>query len=210
MNAAASTATATGPRRTADERRAEILDAARSAFADTGLDGTSTETIAERVGISQPYLFRLFGTKKQLFLAAVEACFADTLETFQRRGRARRPGPAGRQPHRRGLRGADPRPLASCGCRCRPTPPATTPTSWPSSRRASPRSPTFVQEATGFGKDDLAKFMAKGMLLNVMAVDRRARVDGSVGDHAPGGLHGHRVLKSTPPPFSSTKVVSAY
>ena len=71
MNSATGSASAAGPRRTADERRAEILDVARSAFADTGLDGTSTELIADRVGISQPYLFRLFGTKKHLFIAAV-------------------------------------------------------------------------------------------------------------------------------------------
>ena len=34
-------------------------------------------------GISQPYLFRLFGTKKQLFLAAVERCFEETIEGFR-------------------------------------------------------------------------------------------------------------------------------
>lgn len=53
------------------------------AFADTGLHGTSTETIAREVGISQPYLFRLFGTKKVLFLAAVRRCFDDTLAGFR-------------------------------------------------------------------------------------------------------------------------------
>src|ERR671932_68935 len=56
-------------RKTADERRAEILEAARAEFADRGLDGASTDTIARRAGISQPYLFRLFGTKKELFVA---------------------------------------------------------------------------------------------------------------------------------------------
>jgi len=56
------------------ERREEIIEAAFDAFSETGLDGTSTETIARRVGISQPYLFRLFGTKKELFVAAVERC----------------------------------------------------------------------------------------------------------------------------------------
>ena len=76
-------------RHTADERREEMIAAALVAFADTGLDGTSTETIARQVGISQPYLFRLFGTKKELFLAAVERCFTDTLETFRARRRGR-------------------------------------------------------------------------------------------------------------------------
>ena len=60
---------------TADERRELVLDAALSEFAVTGLAGTSTEDVARRAGISQPYLFRLFPTKKALFLELVERCF---------------------------------------------------------------------------------------------------------------------------------------
>jgi AcrR family transcriptional regulator len=70
-------------RKTAEERRAEILDAALTEFAQHGYEGTSTDAIARRVGISQPYLFRLFGTKKELYLASVAGCFADTYETFR-------------------------------------------------------------------------------------------------------------------------------
>ncbi len=70
-------------RHTADERREEILEAAFAEFADTGFEGTSTETIADRAGISQPYLFRLFGTKKHLFLAAIDRCIDQTREAFQ-------------------------------------------------------------------------------------------------------------------------------
>ncbi len=50
-------------RQTADERRTAVLAAAISEFALNGFAGTSTEAIAARAGISQPYLFRLFGTK---------------------------------------------------------------------------------------------------------------------------------------------------
>lgn len=70
-------------RQTADERREAVLAAALEAFARGGLHGTSTEDIAEAAGISQPYLFRLFGTKKKLFVATVERCMADTLELFR-------------------------------------------------------------------------------------------------------------------------------
>jgi AcrR family transcriptional regulator len=56
-------------RLTAGERRTEVLAAAISEFARAGYAGTSTESIAARAGISQPYLFRLFGTKKDLFVA---------------------------------------------------------------------------------------------------------------------------------------------
>ena len=73
-----------GTRQTADQRREAVLVAALDAFARGGLHGTSTEEIAEAAGISQPYLFRLFGTKKKLFLATIERCMADTLELFRR------------------------------------------------------------------------------------------------------------------------------
>jgi AcrR family transcriptional regulator len=71
-------------RLTAEERRSEVLDAALAEFAAAGFEGTSTEDIARRAGISQPYLFRLFGTKKELYIATVARCFRETLEMFQR------------------------------------------------------------------------------------------------------------------------------
>lgn len=67
--------TGPGQRLTADERRAEVVEAAVKAFASGGLHGTSTEEIARLAGVSQPYLFRLFGTKRDLFLAAVSRSF---------------------------------------------------------------------------------------------------------------------------------------
>lgn len=56
-------------RQSAEVRRASVLNAAIVEFARSGYAGTSTEAIASRAGISQPYLFRLFGTKKELFIA---------------------------------------------------------------------------------------------------------------------------------------------
>ena len=71
-------------RKTKAERREEILDAAVAEFAAKGLHGASTDEIARLAGISQPYVFRLFGTKKELYMAVVARCFRQTLETFQR------------------------------------------------------------------------------------------------------------------------------
>jgi AcrR family transcriptional regulator len=68
---------------TADERRELVLEAALSEFAASGLHGTSTEDVARRAGISQPYLFRLFPTKKALFLALVERCFGRVEGAFK-------------------------------------------------------------------------------------------------------------------------------
>jgi AcrR family transcriptional regulator len=70
-------------RKSAEERREEILEAALVEFAAHGLDGGSTEAIAKAVGISQPYVFRLFGTKKELFTATIERCMRGTLEMMQ-------------------------------------------------------------------------------------------------------------------------------
>jgi AcrR family transcriptional regulator len=70
-------------RKSAEERREDVLEAALAEFAAHGLSGGSTEAIAKAVGISQPYVFRLFGTKKQLFIATVERCMRGTLEMMQ-------------------------------------------------------------------------------------------------------------------------------
>jgi len=77
-------------RKTATERRDEILEAALIEFAARGLEGGSTEAIARAVGISQPYVFRLFGTKKGLFTAVIARCFRQTLEQFQRAAEGKR------------------------------------------------------------------------------------------------------------------------
>jgi AcrR family transcriptional regulator len=69
-------------RMNADDRRDQVIDAALIEFAESGLAGTSTEAIAARAGISQPYLFKMFGTKKDLFMAASQRCFANIADVF--------------------------------------------------------------------------------------------------------------------------------
>ena len=66
----------------AEERREMVLEAAVAEFALRGMAGTSTEDVARSAGISQPYLFRLFPTKKALFLALVERCYLRIEEAF--------------------------------------------------------------------------------------------------------------------------------
>lgn len=69
-------------RMSAEERRESVIRAATIEFARGGYHGTSTEVIAKRVGVSQPYLFRLFPGKKAIFLAAAQRCVEDTIRTF--------------------------------------------------------------------------------------------------------------------------------
>jgi AcrR family transcriptional regulator len=81
--AAEGAATAPATRQTASARRDALIDAAVEHFAQTGLHGTAVSAITDDVGITQPYAFSLFGTKKGLFLAAVERGFDRVEETFR-------------------------------------------------------------------------------------------------------------------------------
>jgi AcrR family transcriptional regulator len=66
----------------ASERRDALIESAVHEFAHGGLYGTPVDRIARAVGVAQPYVFALFGSKRELFLAAVERCFEVTAETF--------------------------------------------------------------------------------------------------------------------------------
>jgi AcrR family transcriptional regulator len=66
----------------AAERREELIGAAVHEFARGGLYGTPVERIASRVGVAQPYVFSLFKTKRELFLAALQRSFDRVAATF--------------------------------------------------------------------------------------------------------------------------------
>jgi AcrR family transcriptional regulator len=66
----------------ASERRDALIEAAVHEFAHGGLHGTPVDRIARRVGVAQPYVFSLFGSKKELFLQAVERGFQLVSDTF--------------------------------------------------------------------------------------------------------------------------------
>jgi AcrR family transcriptional regulator len=68
-------ATAARQLSTAAERREALIEAAFVVFAEHGFHGTPTTAVAKAAGISQAYLFRLFPTKEELYVAAVERCY---------------------------------------------------------------------------------------------------------------------------------------
>ena len=84
-----------GTRTSSEERRAQLVAAAVTEFAANGFHATSTTAIAKRAGISQPYVYALFPSKRDLFLAAnaevknrIRSAFADAargLETPEER-----------------------------------------------------------------------------------------------------------------------------
>ena len=73
--------------RAADRREAVILAGVRE-FGTRGYAGTTTQSIAEQVGVSQPYLFRLFGTKKSMFMAVVRDGFERCRAAFEASAKA--------------------------------------------------------------------------------------------------------------------------
>ena len=66
----------------AAERRDALIAAAIEEFAVGGLHGTPVDRIARRVGVAQPYVFSLFPTKRDLFIAAVERGFQMVSDLF--------------------------------------------------------------------------------------------------------------------------------
>jgi AcrR family transcriptional regulator len=80
---AASTKTEPRKRVPAAERRDALIEAAVHHFAHGGLQGTKVSAIAADVGVAQPYVFSLFPTKRDLFLAAVDRCFEKVAARFE-------------------------------------------------------------------------------------------------------------------------------
>lgn len=89
MNAVESRATrATKPAKTTRRRRGEprrlLLEAARELFGRQGFTTTTARDIAELAGVSEPLLFRHFGSKVALFREALVVPFLELVEHFER------------------------------------------------------------------------------------------------------------------------------
>ena len=66
-----------------EERREQILRAAVEEIAASGFTGATTAEIAKRAGISQPYVFRFFPTKKDLALAVIDRCVSRIIHDWE-------------------------------------------------------------------------------------------------------------------------------
>jgi len=71
-------------RSTALQRRAEAIEAGMRVFADLGLTTAAVQRVADEIGVSQPYVFRLFGSKQAFFLACVDEVEGRIREAFRR------------------------------------------------------------------------------------------------------------------------------
>jgi AcrR family transcriptional regulator len=70
---------ATRPRLTAEARRQAVLDSACRAFTRSSYRGATTAEIAREAGITEPILYRHFGSKRDLYLA----CLDETWRSFR-------------------------------------------------------------------------------------------------------------------------------
>jgi AcrR family transcriptional regulator len=151
----------------ADERREQVLEAAMPVFARHGYDGTSTEEVAKAAGISQPYLFRLFATKRALFIELVARGFERVGNAFVEAARGRSGQEALEAMADAYLELLADRDLllvqlhAYSACEDPEVRAAT--------QREFSRLWQVVGDAAGLPSVDLVDFFAHGMLLNVMA-----------------------------------------
>ena len=144
-----------------------MLVAAIAEFAVAGYHGTPTESIARRAGISQPYLFRLYGTKKDLFLATCARCFELVLAAFQEAAEGRE-GPEalkaagqayGRLLEDREMLLAQMQMYVACD----------DPDVRQVARRGLAKLYRYVERASDASPAELRDFFARGMLMNVAA-----------------------------------------
>lgn len=86
------TATGPTPRLPAAERRRQLLDTARSLFAERGFHTTSMNDIAEAAGVTKPVLYQHFTSKRDLYRAVVTDVGGRLEETIAKAA-AGAPGP---------------------------------------------------------------------------------------------------------------------
>lgn len=154
---------------TADERRVAVLDAAEHVFAARGLHGTPTTEIAKAAGISHAYLFRLYPTKTELFVALVRRVNERLRETFTAAATEARAG------------GEDVEHAMGCAytglledrnwllLQLHAHSACDDPAIRAEVRDGFKQLVELVQRETGAGPEEISRFFATGMLLNVLA-----------------------------------------
>jgi AcrR family transcriptional regulator len=156
------------PRKSAEERREEILSAGMTLVARRGFDATPTLAIAQASGISHAYLFRLFPSKEELNVALVARCNAVIRDTFARAAesataRGEDPGEAMGTAYVELMRSREAILVQLHAHAASPTHPEIR----EAMRDAFRGLYALVAEATGWGAEEVGGFFAQGMLLNV-------------------------------------------
>lgn len=155
-----------GRRLSSEERREQIVEAAMAVFGARGYVGTTTDEVARAASVSQPYVVRLFGTKENLFLAALGDALdrllvafrsVDTVGDLHARGEAMGAAYLGLL-QVRGLHQ-----ILSHAFLL-----GSHPVIGPAARAGFAQVWSFLREEAGFGAEEAQKFLAAGMLINTM------------------------------------------
>jgi len=163
---------------TADDRREAVLRAAARVVAERGIHGTATAAVAKEAGISHAYLFRLYPTKTDLAVALVERIHERILDTF--RGAAAQARAEGEDVVR-AMGGAyvgllEDRELLLLQLHAHAAA-ASVPEIRDVSRDGFRRLVELVQRESGGSDEDVRRFFAQGMLLNVLGAMDAPAVD---------------------------------
>lgn len=156
-----------GRRMSSEERREQIIRAAIAVFGARGYEGTTTDDVARTAGVSQPYVVRLFGSKESLFLAAMQASLDELMRVF----RDALADEASERPVSKRIGEAYVELLSVRGLH------QTLSHAWllgghpvigPAARRGFAEVWRFFRDEAGLDADEARKFLAEGMLINVM------------------------------------------
>ena len=157
----------TARRMSSEERREQIITAAIAVFGARGYEGTTTDDVARTAGVSQPYVVRLFRSKENLFLEAMQFSFDELMSVFREtladqtddRPISKRIGEAYVDLlNTRGLHQTLSHAWLLGGH----------PVIGPAARRCFAQVWQFFRDEAGFDADQARMFIAEGMLINVM------------------------------------------
>ena len=157
----------TNRRMSSEERREQIIEAAMAVFGAKGYEGTTTDDVARTAGISQPYVVRLFRSKENLFLAAMQAALDELMRIF----RAELADETADRPVQKRIGDAYVDLLSTRGLH------QTLSHAWllgghpvigPAARRGFAQVWAFFRDEAGFDAEQARAFLAEGMLINVM------------------------------------------
>ena len=75
-----------------DQRREEIIEAARQLYEEQGLSRTSVQSITDRLGVTRTLFYHYFPDKDAVTSAVLDAYVADYIEALEYWNNERRPG----------------------------------------------------------------------------------------------------------------------
>lgn len=138
-------------------------------YGRSGMHATSVDVIAERAGVSQPYIFRLFGTKVDLIAAVIEHHTAELRQAFRDAVEQREPGSSPLEAMALTYINLMNEDVNSLRCQLHTWAAASDPAIHDVAQRTYREIWETITELSGATADDIRDFMGHGMLLTVLA-----------------------------------------